>query len=211
MLSRSAFMLCLLGCGPATDPAPAPRDPISSESSAWSSSGDSGASLFHLEMTLQDQTSRPFTLASLRGHPVLVAFFYSSCGTMCPTLIADLHRLEAMLSPAARDELRVVLVSFDGERDTAERLAEVAAERDIDLSRWVLVRGDEREVRTLAATLGMTYRRTRDGEFAHIALFSLLDGEGSVVLQRAGTGLDVTPLSMAVEALVHSAAPVPPT
>jgi protein SCO1/2 len=166
-----------------------------------------GESLFQLEMTLEDQAGRPFELAQLRGHPVLVAFFYSRCDTMCPRILSDLRRTEAGLTPEARQALRVVLVSFDGERDTVARLGTVAAERSIELDRWTLVRGEDAEVRTLAATLGMTYRRTDDGEYAHAALTTLLDGEGRVVRTVEGTGADEAPMRAAIERLVAGASP----
>lgn len=159
-------------------------------------------SLFLLELGLEDQSGEPFALVSRRGQPVLVTFFYASCDTMCPLVVSDLRRVEATLSPAARAALRVVLVTIDPERDDAARLRAVAAERDLPLDRWSLVRGSERDVRTLASTLGMTYRRTTDGEYAHAALFTVLDGEGRVVVQTSGTGRAVTSLVDGIEALV---------
>ena len=188
-----AACLCLAACGSPAEPAPAPMAPVALAE---------GESLFQLEMALEDQAAQPFELARLRGHPVIVTFFYSHCETMCPTIISDLRSIEAGLSPQARDALRVVLVSFDGERDTTERLRVVAAERAIDIHRWTLVRGEDAEVRTLAATLGMTYRRTSNGELAHGAILTLLDGEGRVVRTIEGTGRDASAMQAAVERLV---------
>ena len=202
----------VLACGSSAEPSAsteAPRAPVEPERSPLADGSDDERSLFQLEMALEDQAGRPFTLATLRGHPVLIAFFYSHCDTMCPTIISDLRRIEAALSPAARSALRVVMVSFDEERDTPERLTAVAHERHLELDRWTLVRGEDAEVRTLAATLGMTYRRTGEGEFAHSALFTLLDGEGQIVLTVDGTGRDMTPMQLSIERLVG--ARLPPT
>lgn len=160
-------------------------------------------SLFRLDLSLEDQAGQPFTLVSRRGQPVLLTFFYASCDTMCPLILSDLQRIEAGLTPAARAALRVVVVSIDPEHDDVAHLASVARERGLPLDRWSLVRGSERDVRTLASTLGMTYRRTTDGGYAHAALFTLLDGEGRVVTQISGTGRTVAPLVEGVEALVE--------
>ncbi len=159
-------------------------------------------SLFLLDVSLEDQAGQPFALVSRRGQPLLLTFFYASCETMCPLILSDLERVEAGLTPEARAALRVVVVSIDPEHDDAARLAAVARERALPLERWSLVRGSERDVRTLASTLGMTYRRTTDGGYAHAALFTLLDGEGRVVTQTSGTGRAITPLLEAVESLV---------
>ena len=179
------------------EPPPAPRV-VPQESEL------DGASLYQLGLHFDDQAGHTLALGSLRGHPVLVTFFYASCQTMCPTIVHDVQEIESGLAPAAREQLRVVFVSFDTERDTTERLAEVARERHIDTTRWSLVRGTEDDVRTLASTLGMTYRRTSNGEFAHAALLTILDAEGRVVLQREGTGRDVAPMRTAIESVASA-------
>lgn len=164
-----------------------------------------GASLYQLDLHFEDQSGHEVELASLRGHPVLVTFFYSGCETMCPTIVHDVQEIEAGLTPLSREALRVVFVSFDGARDTRERLNEVVQERHIDTTRWSLVRGTDDDVRTLASTLGMTYRRTSNGEFAHAALLTILDAEGRVTLQREGTGRDAAPMRAAIEAIASPA------
>ncbi len=202
MRTRILLTVLVAACGSTAEPerAPSAVAPVAAAEPARATTEDT--SLFQLEMALEDQAAQPFSLSRLQGHPVLLAFFYTHCETMCPTIISDVRRIEAELSPAARSALRVVLVSFDGERDTASRLATVASERGIELDRWTLVRGADADVRTLAATLGMTYRRTSDGEFAHAALFTLLDGEGRVALTVDGTGRDEALLRAAIERLV---------
>lgn len=211
MRPQVLLLSLLTACGSTAEPDPSregARNPVEVERPR-PIEGTDDESLFQLEMALEDQVGAPFALSRSRGHPILIAFFYSHCDTMCPTIISDLRRIEAALSPGARGALRVVMVSFDEERDTTERLRTVASERHIELDRWTLVRGPDAEVRTLAATLGMTYRRTGDGEFAHSALFTLLDGEGRIVLTVDGTGRDMLPMQLAIERLVG--APLPPT
>jgi protein SCO1/2 len=164
---------------------------------------DDGMSLQQLELALEDQEGRPFRLASLDGHPVLLTFFYSRCDTMCPLIVSDVRAVEAALPEEARAELRVAIVTIDPERDTAARLREVAGERGMPLDRWTLVRGSDADVRTLASTLGMNYRVTPDG-FAHNAILTVLDAHGAVVAQTLGTNQPVEPL---VEAITGIARP----
>lgn len=128
---------------------------------------------------------------------MLLTFFYSRCDTMCPLIVSDARAVEAALPESLRGELRVVIVSIDPENDTTERLREVARERGLPLDRWSLVRGSDADVRTLASTLGMSYRRTPDG-FAHNAILTVLDAHGVVAAQSLGTGQPTEPLVSAI-------------
>jgi protein SCO1/2 len=77
-------------------------------------------------------------------------------------------------------------VSLDPARDDVERLAGYAAERALDPSRWTLLTGSDADVRDLAATLDVRYRRVTPEDLAHSNLITLLDGEGRVVRQASG-------------------------
>lgn len=143
-------------------------------------------SLYHLDVAFTDQNNRPFPLTTLRGSPVLISMFYGSCQTMCPILIEDAREVDQALTPAERARLRVVLVTIDGERDTAERLRALAAERNIPLPRWTLLRGSDRDVRELAMVLGVQYRRLSNGNYAHSSILTVLDPEGRVAGQVEG-------------------------
>jgi protein SCO1/2 len=198
--------LCLWACGsPEPEPARAvePAAPAVVEPSA--PLGEPGAlpsdSVYQLEPALVDQDGHPFALSSLRGRPVLVTFFYASCTTMCPLVITEVRALDALLEESERARVSVLLVSID-ERDTPEHLRALADERHLPLERYRLVRGEPSEVRTLAATLGMTYRNTSDGGFAHAALFTLLDAEGRVSFQHDGLGTGTERLRDRLRALL---------
>lgn len=160
-----------------------------------------GASLYQIESTFTDQDGRPFTLASLRGQPVLVAMFYTSCTTVCPMIIAEMQRIEAALPEADRATLRLVLVTFDSERDTPERLRAVAAERGLPTPHWTLARGDDDAIRELAMALGVQYRRIEGDAFVHSALVTLLDREGRIASQLDGVDAPIAPLVSQLEQL----------
>ncbi len=142
-------------------------------------------SLYQLEAAYTTDAGRPFRLAELRGRPVVLAMFFASCNYACPLIVADLTRLHAALPAPLRDEVALVLVSFDVARDTPEVLARYRAERLLG-PQWTLLRGDDDAVAELAALLGVKYKQEADGQFAHSNLFTVLDRDGEVVHQRAG-------------------------
>lgn len=135
-------------------------------------------SLYLLDGPLLDQAGETTRLGRYRGHPTIVSMFYASCPAACPMLIADIHRIEAALDDETRADLRVVLVSFDPDADTPEALARLAAERSVDTTRWTLASAPADDVRTLAAVLGISYRRLETGHYNHSAVITVLDRDG---------------------------------
>lgn len=147
-----------------------------------------GDSLYHLQATFNDQEGRPFALADLRGKPVLVSMFYTSCQYICPLMIEGIAQAEKSLEPQQRARLQIVMVSFDPAHDDIAALAQAAKARHLDLSRWRLARTDEGNVRQLAAVLGVRYRELATGGFNHTGEVTLLDPQGRVLASTEAMG-----------------------
>lgn len=147
-----------------------------------------GDSVYALSASLVDQRGRTVGLDLFRGHPVLVSMFYASCPDACPLLIADLQRMERELPPRIKGDLRIVLVSLDPERDTPDALQALARARQVDESRWRLLRAPAETVRDIAALLGVKYRRLPDGSFNHSSVITLLDPDGAIVVRDDAIG-----------------------
>jgi len=145
-------------------------------------------SIYEISAALVDQRGQPAGLDVFRGHPVLIGMFYASCRDTCFLLIAEIQRIEMELPPGARANLRVVLVSFDPERDTPAVLQALARARGVDESRWRFLRAPEDSVREIAAVLGIKYRRLPDGNFSHTSLITLLDTSGVAQARVEGIG-----------------------
>jgi protein SCO1/2 len=150
-----------------------------------------------------DGRERVVTLASLRGSPVLLLLFFGTCDYACPLLVHDLKRVEGLLTPAAREQVRFALVTFDPERDSPERLAVYAREKELAAPRWVLLHGGQDQVRELAATVGVRYRPTGTGQFSHTMRITLLDREGSAVEHWDGLQRPVEPIAAAASAIAE--------
>jgi protein SCO1/2 len=119
-------------------------------------------------------------------------------------LIAQLQRIEHALPADVRSGTRVLLVSLDPDRDTPERLTELARRHGVDESRWRFTRTSESGVREIAALLGVSYRRLPDGQISHSPLIALLDRDGVVVERLLDTLADPSELVTAVRALSQS-------
>lgn len=145
-------------------------------------------SVYQSAATLTDDRAQRYAWNAKRGRPQLVSMFYTSCKFVCPMIVDSAKAIEQALDADERARLGVTLISFDPDRDTPVVLARMRAERDLDASRWTLAHPDPRDVRTVAALLGIRYRALAGGEFNHTSVLVLLDAQGRVLARTEAAG-----------------------
>jgi protein SCO1/2 len=183
----------LLGC----------REPTSAgafEASTMAAASQRARSIYALTMSLTDQDGRAVGLDVFRGKPVFIGMFYGTCPSACPLLVSTIRRAMSELDPAADAEVRVLLVSFDPERDTPQTLRALVTQGGLD-ARWKLASAPQDQVRDLAALLGIQYRRLPDGSFNHTSSIVLLDRAGAIDMRLDDTSQPIEPLVERARAL----------
>jgi protein SCO1/2 len=75
------------------------------------------------EFALNSTKGGAFTQDDLRGVPSLIFFGFTFCPDVCPTTLAETTALREQLG-LSEDELRIIFVSVDPERDTLEMVKE---------------------------------------------------------------------------------------
>lgn len=105
-------------------------------------------------ITLTDQQGASFKNAALTGHWSLVLFGYTFCPDVCPTLLADLRQLVALLPQERRQQIRVVMVSVDPHRDTPEQLRRYLGFFNPD---FIGVTGELTDIQGLSHALGIPF------------------------------------------------------
>jgi len=73
------------------------------------------------ELALDASSGGKLSLASYRGKVVLLGFGFTSCPEVCPTTLAVLAQARKKLGAQA-DQVQVVYVTVDPERDSADRM-----------------------------------------------------------------------------------------
>mgnify|MGYP006169252861 FL=1 len=73
-----------------------------------------------VQMTNQD--GQPVTINELKGKWSLLFFGYTFCPDICPTTLAQLRQIKSELPPEAVNNLQIILVSVDPNRDTPKQL-----------------------------------------------------------------------------------------
>jgi len=180
----------LLACSKSEPPKPAaePSPAASAPADPPSQTAISGESIYVLKPAMVDHTGATIPLDLFRGHPVLIAMFYGTCPAACPTLTRDIKNVLEAVEPARRADTRVLMVSFDAERDTPAALAALNQKHKIDPQVWRFAAANESSARELSAVLGVQYRKIEKGEFSHSTKIVLLDRGGVAVAELEGLG-----------------------
>lgn len=119
-----------------------------------------------------------FSNADLRGGWSLLFFGYTQCPDICPTALALMKDVQAAVPPAPT--FRVIFVSVDPRRDSAELLRQYLAAFD---PAFIGVSGDDADLAPLVAALGVYYRRNdiadaKNYTVDHSATIHLIDPQG---------------------------------
>ena len=143
-------------------------------------------SIYQLDSTWTTDVGKPIKLGALRGRTQIVAMFFAHCEFACPIIVNDMKRIEAALPDTLRSGVGFALVSFDSERDTPEALNAFRKNRELNPTRWTLLRGQPDDILELAAVLGVKFKKDARGQFAHSNLITVLNPEGEIVRQQVG-------------------------
>lgn len=157
-------------------------------------------SLYQMDGEWTTQNGDTFRLSELKGKIPVVAMVFTSCTYACPKIIEDIQSVKRGVPADKKDKMVYVLISFDTERDTPERLKEYAKSQQLD-DQWILLHGDEAVVQEMSMLLNVKYKKQPNGDFAHSNEVTLLDTEGAIVAQVEGLGKDQKPIIDEIKAL----------
>ncbi len=135
---------------------------------------------------LVDQNGRQVTSEDMRGTVVLYTFTYTRCRSQtCDAILDTLREVDRRIGPEVLGDvpLRLVVMSFDAEHDTPDRLAAYARSLGVaDNPRWWFLTGtDPTRLRyVIGGGFEVYYEPQEDGEFTFDPAFILVDGWGII-------------------------------
>jgi protein SCO1/2 len=139
-------------------------------------------------VVLTNQRGEQVDLAALQGRVVLLTAIYASCPHTCPQLLAQAKRAVSELEPAEADDLTVLAVTLDPERDSQAVLAELSRLQDLPAPRYHLLTGEPSQVEGTLDAMGVARQRDPEtGIIEHANLFLLIDRSGRLAY-RLGLG-----------------------
>lgn len=107
------------------------------------------------DFTLDSTLGRPVSLSEFRDKVVLLYFGYTSCPDVCPTTLADIKG--ALQALGKRDEqVQVLFVSVDPERDSLDRLNAYLASFDPAM---IGLSGPLDQIQAIASRFGVIFKK----------------------------------------------------
>ncbi|TFW19749.1 SCO family protein [Massilia arenosa] len=133
--------------------------------------------------SLTDQNGQQRTLADFKGKVVVMFFGYTQCPDVCPTTMAELSKVMQQLGPQA-DQVQVLFVTVDPERDTQELLKQYVPNFD---KRFLGLRGSAEETKAVAKEFKVFYQKVPGSQpdsysMDHTAGMYVFDKSGKVRL-----------------------------
>lgn len=153
-----------------------------------------GASAAQSQPQLVDQTGHAFTLASLRGRPVVVTFVSAHCTDACPLVNAqfsDAAQRIAHLHLGAR----LVTITLDPQHDPPSLMRAIADRFSADPRYWLVAGGRVDDVDTILAAFGVVANTGKSGyREAHSTFVYVFDTRGNLsktMLASSGLSGDI--------------------
>lgn len=136
------------------------------------------------DFTLIDASGEAVSLRDFRDQVVVLYFGYTYCPDVCPATMADLARALEQLGSGEQEEVQVIMVTVDPERDKPERLQEYVEHFDPS---FLGLSGSPDQIREAAAVVGVYFAK-QEGTVAsgylvdHTATVAVLDRENHLRL-----------------------------
>ncbi len=136
----------------------------------------------------------------IKNKITLFAMIYTHCPDICPMTTHNMHLISEKLDEKLKDNVKLVVITFDPERDTPSTLKEYAKVREYDLSKWIFLSGNENDTKEVMLKFGIKAVKTdstydKDGNLSyyitHTDRLTLIDEEGFIRKNYPGSVINV--------------------
>ncbi len=129
--------------------------------------------------TLRDQSGRPISLASFRGHTVVLTFMDSHCTDICPLVSREFIDANSDLGAVARNVVFIAVNVNQYHRGIADVASYSSAQRLDSIRSWHFVTGSLPSLRTVWANYQiMVQAPSRNADVIHTSLIYFIDPQG---------------------------------
>lgn len=161
---------------------------------------DDSESLYQIESRWDNQFGDTLQLRDLKGKIPIISMIFTRCTFACPRIIADMQAIEKKIPADKKDKVVFVLVSFDSERDHTAELKSFTKQMNLNKN-WLVLHGNEEDVRQLSMLLDVKYKKQPNGDFTHSSEITLLDTKGAISARVVGLGKDPAPILEKIKSL----------
>ncbi|MES0372085.1 MAG: SCO family protein [Mariprofundaceae bacterium] len=127
---------------------------------------------------LINQDNQPITMESLKGKAVLLTFIYTHCPDICPATLNKFQIIASQLNPKEREQLAIVSITLDPERDSAEHLREYGRFFSGGDKGWYFLTGERSKLEQIWQAYEIQYTTAPNGNIIHPSMVVLIDKQG---------------------------------
>ena len=136
------------------------------------------------DFQLIERSGMPFTRAELDGKIWIADFIFTNCAGTCPIMTSAMAEIQAALVEQKLEDVMLVSISVDPERDTPEVLSAFANGYGADPARWYFLTGDGEAIQKLSKEgfhlAAATGGGSADEPVIHSNRFVLVDRQANI-------------------------------
>lgn len=142
------------------------------------------------ELTFINQDGKKVKLKEFFDKPFFVAFIFTDCPHICPTITANMAKAAKSVKEKHGDKYRFLTLSFDTERDDVKRIKDYSQSFTSDPKFWTFGLAEKNTVKTLTEAFGFYYAPSKEEIWAHITMLTAVTKGGVIAKQIYGTKVD---------------------
>ena len=147
---------------------------------------------------LVDQAGKNFSLATIKGKPVLVGFIHTSCGGVCQMMTAKMKSVAQDLEPSFASKLTLVSLTTDPHEDGPTQLASYAKAQDAQGRGWVFLTGKPGDVQRVLKLYGVAADTSEDS-MTHVFELRLIGADGHELHRYTGSDIKAATIATDVK------------
>ncbi|WP_394974643.1 SCO family protein [uncultured Croceitalea sp.] len=145
-------------------------------------------SIYQLTSKWKTQENKTITFQDLEKNTLVMVMMFTSCKLSCPRLVSDIRAIEEEVSETVKKNIKYILISIDPETDTPKVLKDFAIQNDLVGNQWLLLHGQEKDIREFANVVAVSYKEISPINFSHSNIISVFDKKGELKYQQEGFG-----------------------
>lgn len=130
------------------------------------------------DFKLTTQAEEGLHLANLKGKVLLISFVFTTCNGSCPATTHRMAQVQQALQEKGLlrdDQVRLLSITLDPQRDTPAVLRGYMKLYDIDPAHWSFLTGPPERVGAVVSAWGMWARPAANGQLDHPSRIFLVD------------------------------------
>jgi protein SCO1/2 len=147
---------------------------------------------------LVDQAGKNFSLATIKGKPVLVGFIHTSCGGVCQMMTAKMKSVAQDLKPSFASKLTLVSLTTDPHEDGPAQLASYAKAQNAQGRGWVFLTGKPADVQRVLKLYGVAADTSEDS-MTHVFELRLIGPDGHELHRYTGSDIKAATIATDVK------------